>query len=208
MSLGAVDSGEADVLIEAWANRQPSRISDHGLECCQTAKAWLMAMDRSQLVGGPLLSGPQWLLERHEWGPSPWPLHWCEAVAAETLDCGASADLVRVVFTARGLQAVSVQLIQQFSQQTARQWSRKWNSEARCPDWIVGTLVYHEACAVFMQEERVKIWDPDGWWADPRPTRGYGSNLAIRIHTPTGTSNCIRWGELCIQPNTWQKLGE
>src|SRR3712207_2487200 len=70
-----------------------SAIQHHGRPCCRLAREWVFATDFSQLNGESLLTGPRWIRHKYKWGPSKWPIHWCEAVEQKTLDCGALASL-------------------------------------------------------------------------------------------------------------------
>ena len=60
-----------------------SYISHHGAPCCDIAREWITGMDFSQLNAGHPLTGPRWLRKHFKWGPSKWPMHWCEAVQGE-----------------------------------------------------------------------------------------------------------------------------
>jgi hypothetical protein len=88
-----------------WQSFPNSRISHHGAACCEIAHAWLLAFDFAQLNGGNRLAGPRWMREHSTWGPTAWPVHWCEAVDAKVVDCGVHAAMAHEAFTARGLTA-------------------------------------------------------------------------------------------------------
>ena len=96
-----------------WAARGPSALADHGTECCATARTWFHAMSRSFWRGQ---GGPTWIRRRWEWGPTCWPLHWCEAMAAKELCCGAQAALSIEAFRGRGVHALPVQLVRDVKQ--------------------------------------------------------------------------------------------
>src|SRR6187551_1969381 len=85
---GAVGSSNVDAGIATWENFPASSISHHGQPCCEIAREWITGMDFSQLNAGHPLTGPRWLRKLFKWGPSQWPMHWCEAVKEKTLDCG------------------------------------------------------------------------------------------------------------------------
>ena len=99
-----------------WENFPYSVLSHHGTACCDIGREWIRSMDFAQLNGADLTSGPRWLRAKYKWGPSPWPMHWCEVVRRETIDCGAHAALSREAFGARGLVAFPAQLVQKYSQ--------------------------------------------------------------------------------------------
>ena len=193
--------------IEYWADCPPSEISHHGRACCDTALQWLTMMDYSQLKAGDPLTGPRWIRARYKWGPTLWPLYWCEALQAKTLDCGALATLSRQAFVGRGLECHTAQLIQRYSQNDCAHWTTNWNRDGAHTLWIRGELVYHEGCAVVKGEDEVRIWDPTaGWWVTPKQFAGYGEVLAVRFVTSSRASSPLTWGPHTLSPNRWQRL--
>lgn len=203
MSLEKVNK-EVDALVKRWEKIQPSAILDHGKMCCKMAREWLLAMDLSLRVNDCPICAPRWIRERYEWGPSHWPLYWCEVEGSNMLDCVALAALAREIFLARGVIAFPVQLVQQFSEQDLHHWRKKWLKAGQSPDWIIGTHVYHEACAVVVHENYIKIWDPtDNFWIYPDQYPGYGATLAIRVIAPFSAPNILVWGNHQIIPNQW-----
>jgi hypothetical protein len=217
----AADFADLDAAIARWRDFPASNISHHGADCCEVARQWVLAMDYSQLAGGNPLSGPRWLRQKHTWGPSCWPMHWCEAVKQETLDCGALAALSHEVFKARGVESYPVQLIQQYTEHATGQWHKRWSShgdeldvdasDARRPSlhWIAGSLIYHEGVAVVLRDDEIKIWDSSaGWWVNPKQSGGYGAALVVRIVAQHGgdAPRSFRWGIHRIATNEWQKV--
>lgn len=66
------------------ANRPVSRFSTHAGSCCRIARQWFECMARAAMRSwGP---EPRWITERWKWGPTVWPIHWCEAVTSHELD--------------------------------------------------------------------------------------------------------------------------
>ncbi|HVL77666.1 MAG TPA: hypothetical protein VM346_00085 [Sphingomicrobium sp.] len=193
-----------------WEDFPYSRLSHHGGACCDVAREWVLAMDFAQLNGADLSSGPRWLRARYKWGPSAWPMHWCELVGRKVIDCGAHAALSREAFAARGLTAFPVQLVQRYSEGAVEEWRGSWNKEGVSCHWLDGEHIYHEATALLVGDGEVKIWDGSaGSWANPRQSgRGYGSVLALRLFadpesvTPAG----FRWGDRQIAANVWNEL--
>ena len=108
--------------VAEWEHFPASSILHHGRRCCRVAREWLFSMDFSQLSGGDPLTGPRWIARRYAWGPSRWPISWCEAVEQKNLDCGALAALAAEVFAARGVRAFPAQFIQQFTEDATRHW--------------------------------------------------------------------------------------
>ncbi len=205
MCLAKADTVPIATAIERWRANGPSRISHHGQECCRAAKKWLVSVDYSLLTDGDLASGTRWIRDRYTWGPSKWPLHWCEAIESRSLDCGALAALARELFAARGFTSLPAQLVQQFSEQDSNQWCKRWRDSSQPVNWILGDLAYHEACALLVQGNHVKIWDPtDSWWISPEQSIGYAATLAICVDvTDPSIADVLIWGSHHLRPNQW-----
>ena len=194
---------------EPWRDFPHSQLSDHGAECCAVARHWICAMDFAQLNGGDLHSGPRWMRHRYKWGPTKWPIHWCDAVQETTLDCGAHAALAHAAFAARGVTSFPAQFVQQYSAASTEEWRSKWVGDEASDHWIGEDMIYHEGVAVLAGSERIRFWDSSaGWWIDPGQNGGYGSLIAVRIWAdadavPAGS----RWGEYDIRPGHWLQIG-
>lgn len=205
---GAAHCGDAVDLAAPggkWQHFPNSHISHHGAACCDIAREWLVAFDFAQLNGGDILSGPRWVREHSAWGASSWPIHWCEAVDAATIDCGAHAAIAHEVFVARGVRAFRAQFIQRYSADAAASWRRNWGNEGVSDHWIDGDAIYHEGNAVLVGDDTVKLWDGSaGWWLNPRGDGGYGSLAAVRIEADVdGPAEGLRWGDRRIMLNQW-----
>lgn len=196
-----------DLAIEKWFDFPFSALSHHGFECCQIAREWIVAMDLAQLNAANLLTAPRWVRQRYAWGPSQWPLHWCDAVKSKTLDCGALASISQEIFAARNVASSPVQMIQEFNSEAAEQWQSRWSEAESSEHWLSQNLIYHEGCAVRIgQENEIKIWDASaGWWINPYQPKGYGSLLAVRIFAGQ-TSAVLKWGAHNLNFNYWQKI--
>lgn len=208
IEVNETDFVDASGAMDKWQHFPASTISHHEQVCCQVAREWILAMDYSLLSAGNPFTGPRWLRQKYTWGPSRWPIYWCEAAEKKTLDCGALAALAHEIFIARGVESFPVQLIQQYSEDAARQWCMGWN-EGECPvDWIKEDLIYHEACAVVVRGGEIRIWDPTAsWWVNPKQFGGYGGVLALRIFAGERNSSAgFNWGAHRILPNQWQKI--
>jgi hypothetical protein len=188
-----------------WEHFPNSHISHHGAACCDIAHAWLLAFDFAQLNGGDLLTGPRWMREHSSWGPSAWPIHWCEAVDAKVVDCGVHAAMAHEAFAARGVRAFRAQFIQRYSAEAAHSWRANWNNQSVSDHWIDGDLIYHEGNAVLIGDDEVKLWDGSaGWWINPRGDGGYGSLAAVRIEAEMPELvGRVRWGDRRIALNQW-----
>jgi hypothetical protein len=208
IEINETDFVDADGALRTWQGWPASTLSHHGAACCRVAREWVVATDYAQLGGESALAGPRWIRHRYPWGPSRWPIHWCEAVRRKTLDCGALAALAHEVFLARGVRSFPAQLIQQFSEDAARDWQRRWEGEQAPASWIKEDLIYHEGCAVVTAADEIKVWDASaGWWVNPRQPGGYGGLLALRIFDAQAEpETAYRWGAHRVAPNVWQKL--
>ena len=190
-----------------WRYSSPSSIAHHGKACCATAREWLFATDHSHLNGEHKLMGPRWVRRKFKWGPSQWPMTWCHAVEQDSLDCGALAAISTEIFTVRGVDCYPVQLIQQYSEETTNHWSAKWTTHPASTHWIQGALIYHEACAVQVGANEIRIWDPSAaCWVNPKQIGGYGSTLALRLTTGTAGVQRFWWAHHEISSNEWQIL--
>ena len=191
-----------------WDSWPASAISHHGQACCEIAREWMLANDFSQLGDAAVLTGPRWLRQKYPWGPSPWPLHWCEAVARDKLDCGAHQAISQELFTARGVKSYPAQFVQQFTEDATRHWGHKWGEEDVPAAWIDGDVIYHEGCAVEVGDGEVKLWDASaGWWINPQQDGGYGALLSVRI-LDVGAEDVrpLKWGSARLTLNSWNDL--
>jgi hypothetical protein len=195
---------------DRWADFPSSYLSHHGQPCCDIAREWLVAMDFAQLNGADRSSGPRWLRSRYSWGPSSWPMHWCEVVKRKTIDCGAHAAISRALFEARGLTAFAAQLVQQYSKDATDQWRIKWAQDDVSCHWLDGQHIYHEATALLTSGRAIKLWDASSAsWVDERQSStGYGSLAALRVNVPEphSTGGSLLWGNRAITPNRWNQL--
>jgi len=202
-----ITNTELNAALMRWRYCSPSLIAHHGKACCAIAREWLFSTDHSQLNGEHRLMGPRWVRAKYKWGPSQWPMTWCHAVEQDSLDCGALAAMTREIFTVRGVGCYPVQLIQQYSEETTTHWSAKWTSHPASTHWIQEALIYHEACAVQVSANEIRLWDPSAaCWANPKQFGGYGSILALRLTTDTIDVERFSWGQHEIESGEWQIL--
>lgn len=183
-----------------WAARVPSALADHGAECCAAARAWFLAMDQSLWRGE---GAPAWIRRRYEWGPTRWPLHWCEAVGAKELCCGAQAALSIEAFRARGIDAVPVQLVQRYDPHNVPHWHSRWTACGANPAWAAEGTVYHEVCAV-VEDGALRVWNPTATgWVSPEDVSGYASVIAIRVGGAAPDGRTVSWGSLRLPLGEW-----
>jgi hypothetical protein len=204
-----VDFAAEETPTHPWRNFPISQVAHHDRPCCDMAREWIVAMDFAQLNGASLSSGPRWLREKYEWGPSPWPVTWCEIVDRKVIDCGAHSALAHEAFKARGLTAYRAQFIQRYSGDALAQWRRKWTDESISDHWLGADTIYHEGNAVLVGDE-LKLWDGSaGWWVETEQKGGYGSLKAVRIISdpdiPAGPAT-LRWGSHDIRRDAWHDL--
>ncbi len=192
-----------------WADFPVSYLSHHGEDCCETARLWFRAMDFAQLNGGDTMSGPRWIRQRYDWGPSRWPLHWCEALKVKVIDCGAHSALAHDAFEARGLTSFRAQFVQSYGSRAVDQWRTRWSLDEASDHWLGDGFIYHEGNAVLMGPDEVKLWDGSaGCWLNPGHVSGYGSILAVRISMEISRSNpsAVQWGSHRLIMNEWTDL--
>jgi hypothetical protein len=191
-----------------WHDFPNSFISHHGAACCDIAHEWLLAFDFAQLNGGDLLTGPRWMREHSKWGASAWPIHWCEAVDRQVVDCGVHAAMAHEAFVARGLTAFRVQFVQRYSDDAASSWRANWTEQGVSDHWIDGDAIYHEGNAVLVGTDKLKLWDGSaGCWVNPEQKGGYGSLVAVRIAADPATyPRGLSWGERKFRMNQWTAL--
>jgi hypothetical protein len=210
IEVNETDFIDASAAMMKWQDFPPSVISHHGQACCDVAREWMLSMDFSQLSAGNPLTGPRWLRQKYNWGPSSWPIHWCEAAEKKTLDCGALAAIAHEIFVARGVTSFPVQLIQQYSEVAAHHWQKGWAEASSVSHWIMDDLIYHEGCAVALRDNELKIWDPTAsWWVNPKQFGGYGGVLVLRLFNQAQAATPtlgFKWGAHRIYLNRWQKI--
>jgi hypothetical protein len=198
---------ELRTAIAAFASNRPALLQEHDHECCLTAKKWFLAMDSASRMGNGALEPPTWLRERYQWGPSLWPIYWCEAVRSRVLDCAALAFLARESYKARGVPVLPALLVRRYSEQDAQQWRALWRAASCYTNWILRRCVYHEAVMVLEGEEG-HLWDPsDGHWLDPELSLGYAGVVAMQVvGAQPGGPEVVRWGTHDLVVNTWASL--
>ena len=190
-----------DELLEALELRPATQLASHPSACCVRARQWFSALSRSAHLHQP--GPPTWIRERWEWGPTRWPLHWCEAADLEAIDCGALAALARAAFEARGDRAFAVQLVERHDDDATENWQRVWHEHLGACDWIWGDLVYHEAVGV-VAGESLRLWDPtDNRWVSGKQTSETGSIAAVRI---PGLRDDISWDGITLGRRSWQRI--
>lgn len=198
-----------------WVEHPGSYILHHDAECCEEARLWFLAYARSMEMRSLAryeLKAPTWLDQLYTWGPSEWPIAWCELVKEKVLDCGVFAALAREVFKAQGYEAHPAQILLSFNESCTNHWKDLWISGKRKQPgvkptkafpWIGNSLVYHEICAVEMPDGTAKIYDSTwGNWLEPQARIGFGALLAIRVECP----RLLRWNNKLLSCGEWNDL--
>ncbi|MFZ9596381.1 MAG: hypothetical protein ACO3A2_09920 [Bdellovibrionia bacterium] len=213
---------------DRWTEHPASSILHHDHACCETARFWFLAQARCFEMGSLAqyqIKAPTWLSQLFRWGPSPWPISWCELVKRKTVDCGVFAALAREVFRAQGHDVHPGQALISYNETSTRHWKNLWkknlgkkNSSSsnskdspREPEelndsffpWIGNRVVYHEICALERPEAQAKLYDSTwGTWYEPERRIGYGALLAVRVESP----RLLHWGNHTLSFGEWMEL--
>jgi len=204
-----------------WIEHPTSVITHHDSPCCDVARMWFLSYARSMEIGNLSQYGiqaPTWLSQLYTWGPSEWPIAWCQLVRERVLDCGVFAALAREVFGAQGHQAHPAQALLSYNETCTRHWKDLWKkgpgrarkSGAKPPrrrgelfPWIGTELVYHEICVLELPDGSAKVYDSTwGSWYEPRRRKGFGSLLAVRTECP----RLLGWGDRTLSCGEWTIL--
>jgi hypothetical protein len=202
-----------------WLEHPTSNIVHHDSICCEQARLWFLSYARSMQGWSTSqfqLNAPTWLSELFEWGPSLWPISWCELVKEKTLDCGVFAALSREVFLAQGHQVHPAQCLLIYSTSCTDHWKELWHrkmpvnkKKEACEvfPWIGDQVVYHEVCIVEPNysdtNQMAKVYDSTfGNWYEPIRREGFGALLSIRSECP----RLLNWGNKVLSHGEWVDL--
>lgn len=158
------------------------------------------------------LKAPTWLSQKYEWGPSLWPMSWCELMKEETIDCGVFAVLAREIYRAQGHSAHAAQCLLNYNQVCTGHWKDLWKDRMPTLDgkrefkgfnWIGHTVVYHEVCLLEMPDQTAKVYDATfNQWYEPEGRLGFAGLLAVRSECP----RLLRWGNKTLSCGEWVEL--
>jgi hypothetical protein len=189
----------------AWARASASTLAHHGA-CCDGARAWLLGMARSHdftATDGFTYAAPGWLRRRWNWGPTRWPIAWCEATRAKSIDCGVFAAFAMEIFRAKGVEAYGGQVLRAAVEETIAHWRRRWSAVPGAFNWLGERVIYHEVCVVRVGPTEVRIYDPtEGVWLEPELRTGHGAHLAIRAEIP----QAMTWGPHVLVGGQWTEI--
>jgi hypothetical protein len=199
-------SVEGDTLERAdWIRASGSVLTHHG-PCCDRARGWLVAMGRSYDFASTdhlVFAGPRWMTKRWEWGPTQWPIAWCEAVRLKVIDCGVFGAFAQEIFRAKGIEAYSAQVLRTYTEECALHWRHKWAAIPGAFAWIGERVGYHEVCAVRSGPNEARVYDPtDGTWLEPNVRGRHGGHIAIRAEVPIA----LDWGEYTLVNGQWTEM--
>ena len=203
----AVGRGELANVLQSLEGRRASILSSHGGQCCDVAGGWFRSMARA--AANEFDPHPWPVASRWPWGPTRWPLYWCEAVIAKELDCGALAALSAVALSEAGRETLRVQLLQRFSREFTEHWERRWRATPDSQPWIWGDLAYHEVVGL-KAGESLRLWNPtESCWITASAQPQTGRILAMRVLPNEGAGNAPReiyWEGNGIPLGQWAPL--
>ncbi len=200
---------------DRWLEHPTSSILHHDRECCDQARLWFLAYARSMEGWSSSqfrLNAPTWLSQHFNWGPSIWPISWCELVKEKTIDCGVFAALAREIFTAQGHDVHAGQCLLSYNDTCTNHWKQLWKTkmpkrEDQRPGevfhWVGDRVVYHEVCIIEMPGEEARIYDSTfGGWYEPLERVGFGALLSVRSECP----RILKWGNKLLSCGEWVDL--
>jgi hypothetical protein len=198
-----------------WLEHPSSTILHHDGACCEEAKLWFLSYARSMEIGSGSqfdLKVPTWLSQLFEWGPSEWPISWCELVKEDVIDCGVFAALAREVFKAQGVDVHPAQALISYNAVCTAHWQDYWDKRKKTKKnknnrdifpWIGTEIVYHEICVLEMDDGSARFYDSTwGLWYPPQSRVGFGALLAIRSECP----RLLSWGDKLLSCGEWIDL--
>lgn len=198
-----------------WLEHPSSAIIHHDKECCEEARLWFLAYARSMegwTTSQHEMKPPSWLSQLFSWGPSLWPISWCEVVKEKIIDCGVFAALSREIFTAQGIEVHPAQALLSYNRVCTDHWKDLWitgmkkfesTKTGEVFPWVGDTVVYHEVCIIEQIDGSAKIYDSTfGHWLEPVKRNGFGALLSVRSECP----RLIHWGEKILSYGEWVDL--
>jgi hypothetical protein len=206
---------EKEEFYPRWVEHPSSCIIHHERECCEEARLWFLAYARSMegwAASQHRMKPPSWLSQHFKWGPSVWPITWCQVFKEKTIDCGVFAALAREVFTAQGFRAHPAQALLSYNENCTEHWKDLWENGMKKVSkrkvgevfpWVGRNIVYHELCLLEMPDGKAKIYDSTfGNWFEPAKRTGFGALLSVRSECP----RILRWGDKLLSCGEWVDL--
>lgn len=160
-----------------------SEISSHVARCCAHARRVVLGhFDQWSDLGSQLAAIPALI----HWGPTHWPVHWCELGAQEkpTGDCGVHADLAASLLARAGRSFLRGRAALKPSRFAPAHWRSAWSDAEADDRWIGSELVHHEVLRI------------EGRWWDPSEARWFSGP---GDHVLSGRVEALR-----TEDGTWQ----
>lgn len=206
---------EFEEFYHRWVEHPSSCIVHHERECCEEARLWFLSYARSMeasMASHYQLKPPTWLSQLVTWGPSVWPISWCQIFKEKTIDCGVFAALAREIFAAQGFQAHPAQALLSYNENCTEHWKDLWTTGMKKFDqkkvgdvfpWVGSKIVYHEVCILEMPNSEAKIYDSTfGNWMEPVKREGFAALLSVRSECP----RLLEWGDKILSYGEWVDL--
>jgi hypothetical protein len=200
---------------QRWVEHPTSSLLHHDKACCEEARLWFMSLARSMEGWSAAqfeLKAPTWLSQEFEWGPSIWPMSWCELVKQKTIDCGVFAVLAREIFRAQGHEAHAGQCLLRYNETCCNHWKDLWKNgmpkvDGKKPgevfNWVGHNVVYHEVVIIELPDQTAKVYDSTfNQWYEPEGRSGFAGLLAVRSEGP----RLLRWGNKTLSCGEWVDL--
>jgi hypothetical protein len=217
---------QGEPYIREWFEQPASQITHHDADCCKEARAWFrsyaVSMQASHAAEADSIRAPTWLSQRFTWGPSRWPIAWCEVIQQKVIDCGVFAALARECFELSGHAAHPGQILLDYSVECTSHWNTYWGKGAdqirkkrnskwnwtkeplKFFPWIGNHLVYHEICLVELGEGRTRLYDSTwGQWYSSTQKEGHASVIAARGEWG---ENALLWENRLLNSGEWSVL--
>ena len=153
-----------------------SRVAYHAGRCCVESRQLILAkLQQYPDVGSQLAAIPA----TFRWGPTRWPVHWCELArrSEPVADCGVHAVLASELLTAAGIEHVRGRAAIAAGRIAAAHWTATWDdADADCA-WIGPDVVHHEVLRV-----GDRWWDATEarWFSGPGDALVAGIVVAVR----------------------------
>lgn len=198
-----------------WIEHPTSSIIHHDRDCCKQARLWFLSYARSMEGWSSSqfdLKAPTWLSQLFTWGPSLWPISWCQLVKEKTIDCGVFAALAREIFEAQGHSVHPAQALLSYNKTCTAHWKALWKNKMPSPSdlhhgevfqWVGDQVVYHEICIIELPNGTAKVYDATfGSWYEPLRRKGFGALLSVRSECP----RLLEWGNKVLSCGEWVDL--
>ena len=179
------------------ADREPTRLADHGAACCRLARRWLECVDSSFQRGSARAAPPAWITQHWSDGATRRPIHWCDIAGAPGLDAGAVAALGRELWSRRCAGICAVQLVVR---------GPAHHAAIRAGDGLrdVGGALVHQEAVGRARDGRLDVWDcREGVWLRPPAAGHRAQTLSLRF---AGAAAELRWGEHRLAAGAWSAV--